>query len=217
MRAPWESSNSGKAAPDNCGGRRIKTLCVYCGANLGSMVSYAEGARALGAVLAERGIGLVYGAGNVGLMGVIADEVLLRGGRVVGVIPRRLEDLGLAHRGLQETIVVDTMRERKAAMIERGDAFVAMPGGIGTLEELAELMTLNQLGYTAKPLGLLDSGGFWRPFLSFLEHVVEEGFLKRVQLDQVIVDEDPHRLLDRLEGARTEYVPKWSTTLQEEV
>jgi uncharacterized protein (TIGR00730 family) len=94
-------------------------------------------------------------------------------------------------------------------MIERGDAFIAMPGGIGTLEELAELMTLNQLGYVAKPLGLLDSGGFWQPFLAFLEHVVAEGFLKKAQLDQLVVDDDPERLLDRLYAARAEYIPKW--------
>lgn len=189
---------------------RIGTLCVYCGSNLGASPAYAEGARALGAAMAARGIGLVYGAGNVGLMGVIADAVIAGGGRTVGVIPRRLAELGLSHAGLHETIVSETMRERKAEMIARGDAFVAMPGGIGTLEELAELMTLNQLGYTAKPLGLLDSGGFWRPFLSFLEHVVAEGFLKRAQLEQLAVDEDPGRLLDKLAELRTEYVPKWS-------
>lgn len=189
---------------------RIGTLCVYCGSNLGASPAYAEGARALGAAMAARGIGLVYGAGNVGLMGVIADAVIAGGGRTVGVIPRRLADLGLSHAGLHETIVSETMRERKAAMIDRGDAFVAMPGGIGTLEELSELMTLNQLGYTAKPLGLLDSGGFWRPFLAFLEHVVAEGFLKRAQLEQLAVDEDPGRLLDKLAELRTEYVPKWN-------
>lgn len=189
---------------------RIETLCVYCGSNLGASPAYAEGARALGAAMAARGIGLVYGAGNVGLMGVIADAVIAGGGRTVGVIPRRLADLGLSHAGLHETIVSETMRERKAAMIDRGDAFVAMPGGIGTLEELSELMTLNQLGYTAKPLGLLDSGGFWRPFLAFLEHVVAEGFLKRAQLEQLAVDEDPGRLLDKLAELRTEYVPKWN-------
>ena len=189
---------------------RIETLCVYCGSNLGASASYAEGARALGAAMAAQGIGLVYGAGNVGLMGVIADAVIAGGGRTVGVILRRLADLGLSHAGLHETIVSETMRERKAAMIDRGDAFVAMPGGIGTLEELSELMTLNQLGYTAKPLGLLDSGGFWRPFLAFLEHVVAEGFLKRAQLEQLAVDEDPGRLLDKLAELRTEYVPQWN-------
>jgi hypothetical protein len=187
----------------------IKTLCVYCGSNFGNMEAYRAGAEALGAAMAERDIALVYGAGNVGLMGAIADAVLSRGGRAVGVIPRKLAELGLAHGGLQETVIADTMRERKAIMIERSDAFVAMPGGIGTLEELAELMTLNQLGYESKPLGLLDAGGFWRPFMAFMEHVVDQGFLKRAQLDQVAVDADPERLLDRLASARPAYVPKW--------
>ena len=153
---------------------------------------------------------MVYGAGNVGLMGALADAVIARGRRAVGIIPRRLSDLGLSHDGLHETVVAETMRERKAIMIDRGDAFVAMPGGIGTLEELSELMTLNQLGYIAKPLGLLDSGGFWQPFMAFMRHVVDEGFLKREQLDQLVVDEDPGRLLDRLASARTAYIPKWN-------
>jgi len=170
---------------------------------------YKAGAEALAAAMTERGMNLIYGAGNVGLMGALADQVIAQGGKAIGVIPKKLADLGLSHAGLHETIVADTMRERKAVMIERGDAFVAMPGGIGTLEELAELMTLNQLGYVAKPLGLLDSGGFWKPFMAFMEHVVAEGFLKKEQLDQVVVESDPVRLLDRLEKAKPEYIPKW--------
>lgn len=189
---------------------RIKTLCVYCGSNVGVSAAYREGAEALAGAMAERGISLVYGAGNVGLMGALADALLARGGAAVGVIPRKLAELGLAHRGLRETVVSETMRERKAAMIERGDAFVALPGGIGTIEELTELMTLNQLGYTAKPIGLLDSGGFWQPFVAFLEHVVAEGFLKTEQLDQLIVDVDADRLLDRLAAVEPRYVPKWN-------
>ena len=188
---------------------KIQTVCVYCGSHFGASPAYRSGAEALAAAMVERGMDLVYGAGNVGLMGALADAVLARGGHAVGVIPRKLADLGLSHGGLHETIVAGTMRERKAIMIERGDAFVAMPGGIGTLEELAELMTLNQLGYVAKPLGLLDSGGFWKPFMAFMEHVVAEGFLKKAQIDQLVVDDDPARLLDRLETARTTYVPKW--------
>ncbi len=187
----------------------IRSLCVYCGSNEGASPSYVEQARALAAAMTARGISLVYGAGNVGLMGTLADEVLARGGRAVGVIPHKLADLGLSHPGISETLVVPTMRERKALMIERSDAFVALPGGIGTLEEFAEVMTLNQLGYESKPLGLLDVGGFWKPLVALLHHMVAEGFLKQAQVDQIVVEEDPTRLLDGLLASRPSYVPKW--------
>lgn len=188
----------------------IASVCVYCGSNAGADPAYARGAEAMAAAIAERGLALVYGAGNVGLMGVLADGVVSRGGRAVGFIPRKLADLGLSHAGLSELVVCGTMAERKAAMIERADAFVALPGGIGTLEELAELLTLNQLGYVSKPVGLLDSGGFWRPFVALIEHMVAQGFVKREQADQVVVDDDASRLLDRLAEAKLEYVPKWA-------
>lgn len=189
--------------------RNVRTLCVYCGSNPGASAAYVAGAESLARAMARRGIALVYGAGNVGLMGALADELVARGGRAVGVIPQKLSDLGLAHGGLAETEVVPTMRERKARMIERADAFVALPGGIGTLEEFAEVMTLNQLGYERAPLGLLDIDGFWRPLVSLLEHMVSQGFLMARQLEQIVVEEDPERLLDRLEAERPSYVPKW--------
>jgi len=188
----------------------IRTLCVYCGSNVGISPEYRMGAERLAQAMAELGMDLVYGAGNVGMMGVIADAVIARGRRATGIIPRRLRELELAHTDLHELVEVETMRERKALMIEKGDAFVALPGGIGTLEELTEVMTLTQLGYIAKPIGLLDSGGFWKPFMVFLDHLVREGFLKQAQKDQLVVDDDPFRLLDRLGKAPTIYVPKWN-------
>jgi len=188
----------------------IRTLCVYCGSNVGNSPEYRAGAESLAQAMAERDIDLVYGAGNVGMMGVIADAVIARGRRATGIIPRRLRELGLAHTDLHELVEVETMRERKALMIEKGDAFVALPGGIGTLEELTEVMTLTQLGYIAKPIGLLDSGGFWKPFMVFLDHLVREGFLKQAQMDQLVVDDDPYKLLDRMAKASTVYVPKWN-------
>jgi uncharacterized protein (TIGR00730 family) len=158
----------------------------------------------------ERGLGLVFGGSAIGLMGVLADEVLERGGKVVGVIPRSLERKEIAHRGVTRLHVVATMHARKAKMSALADAFVALPGGLGTLEELSEVLTWGYLGIHRKPTGLLDVAGYWRPFIRFLDHAVEEGFLRPEHRRLVIVDRDPGRLLDRLARHRMPAAPRWS-------
>jgi len=174
------------------------TLCVYCGSRPGIDPAYAEAASAIGRELGERGWSLVYGGGNVGLMGVVADAALAAGARVVGVIPESLMRREVGHRALHELHVVPDMHQRKRQMAERADAFVALPGGIGTFEELYEVWTWRQLGYHQKPIGLLNVAGFYDGLWAFMQHTVVQGFLDRSQLGHVIVDDTPARLLDRL-------------------
>jgi uncharacterized protein (TIGR00730 family) len=155
----------------------MRRLCVFCGSKVGHNPVYAESARRLGAALAGRGVGLVYGAGHVGLMGVLADAALAAGGEVIGVIPRGLVDRELAHRQLTTLHVVNTMHQRKALMADLSDAFVALPGGYGTLDELFEILTWAQLGLHAKPVGMWNVGGFFDPLLEWVEQAVREGFI----------------------------------------
>jgi uncharacterized protein (TIGR00730 family) len=176
-------------------------LCVYCGSRAGVAPAYADAARALGRLIGSGGHGLVYGGGNVGLMGIVADAVLAAGGPVVGVIPEALVQREVGHSGLSEQHVVPDMHERKRMMAERADAFVALPGGIGTLEELFEVWTWHQLGYHDKPIGLLNVGGFYDGLLTFMDHCVAQGFLDAAQRATVVVDTDPARLLDALATA----------------
>jgi uncharacterized protein (TIGR00730 family) len=176
-------------------------LCVYCGSRAGVAPAYADAARALGRLIGSGGHGLVYGGGNVGLMGIVADAVLAAGGPVVGVIPEALVQREVGHSGLSEQHVVPDMHERKRMMAERADAFVALPGGIGTLEELFEVWTWHQLGYHDKPIGLLNVGGFYDGLLTFMDHCVAQGFLDAAQRATVVVDTDPARLLDALARA----------------
>lgn len=157
----------------------MKALCVYCGSSSGVEPAYAESARQVGELLASEGIELVYGGGSVGLMGVLANAALAAGGRVVGAIPRRLFKAEVAHAGLSELIEVTSMHERKMVMFERSDAFLALPGGLGTLEELTETATWAQIGLHSKPMATLDVDGFWRPFHAMLQSFVDHGFLKR--------------------------------------
>ncbi|HYM49515.1 MAG TPA: TIGR00730 family Rossman fold protein [Candidatus Limnocylindrales bacterium] len=152
-------------------------LCVFCGSSAGRDPAYLESAREVGATLAERGIGVVYGGSRVGLMGALADAVLERGGEIIGVIPQALLAREMAHRGIVDLRIVDSMHARKALMAELADGFVALPGGLGTLEEFTEIVTWAQLGIHAKPCGLLNLGGFYDPFLGFLDHLVEAGFV----------------------------------------
>jgi len=175
-------------------------ICVFTGSRAGTRSEYAAAARRLGNLLVERGYGLVYGGGNVGLMSEIADAVLDRRGQVIGVIPELLVDKELAHRGLTELRIVKSMHERKAVMAELSDGFVGLPGGIGTMEEFFEVLSWAQLGLHEKPCGLLDFGGYYQRIIQFLDHAVEEGFLKAEHRSLLIVEETPDRMLDRFEA-----------------
>jgi len=177
------------------------SLCVYCGSRLGENPAYVASARALGTALGQAGGQLVYGGGNVGLMGVVADATMAAGGRVVGVIPQALMQREVGHTALDELHVVDTMHQRKQLMAERADAFVALPGGIGTLEELFEVWTWQQLGYHDKPIGVLDVAGYYGPLMQFMDRCVEQGFLAAAQRAVPLVDDDAERLLSRLREA----------------
>jgi len=174
------------------------SVCVYCGSRPGTDAAYAEAARQTGLLIGQLGWQLVYGGGKVGLMGIVADAVLEAGGRVVGVIPRKLMEREVGHGGLSEIHVVETMHQRKQLMAERADAFLALPGGIGTLEELFEVWTWRQIGYHDQPIGLLNVNGFYGGMLSFLDHTVQAGFLERTQVESLFIESDPARLLARL-------------------
>lgn len=186
----------------------IKRVCVYCGSRHGSRPVYDRAARDLGAALARRGLGLVYGGGRVGLMGSIAEAVLANGGNVIGVIPRAMTSREVAFLELKDLRVVASMHERKALMAELADAFIALPGGFGTLEELAEIITWAQLGLHRKPYGLLNVEGFYDPLLSFLDHALAEDFVKAKLRNSLVVESDPDGLLDALGHVRMPRVEK---------
>jgi uncharacterized protein (TIGR00730 family) len=187
----------------------MKSVCVYCGSSLGALPVYAEAARALAREMVSDNIGLVYGGGNVGLMGVIADEVMRLGGEVTGVIPKALLDKEIGHHGLTRLHIVKDMHERKAMMADLSDGFIAMPGGIGTLEELFEVFTWSQLGFHSKPIGLLNVQGFYQGLIAFLEHVVTEGFLKEGQASLLMHDADSRMLLERFKSFQPRYHDRW--------
>ena len=175
----------------------IRSLCVFCGSSNGKRPEFASAADTLGKELAQRGIRLVYGGGDVGTMGLLARAVLAAGGKVTGVIPRKLYEL-VDHVELTELVVAADMHERKAKMYEFSDAFIALPGGIGTLDELFEAWTWRGIGYHDKPLGMLDVAGYYAPLLAFLRAMVDDGFLGREQLEDLVVDTEAKSLLDRL-------------------
>lgn len=187
----------------------MKSICVYCGSSTGSSEIYATGARQLAASLVEQQLSLVYGGGNVGLMGIIADEVLALGGHVTGVIPKALMDKEVGHTQLSKLHIVRNMHERKALMAELSDGFIAMPGGIGTLEELFEMFTWLQLGFHDKPLGLLNIDGFYDSLILFLQQTVQKKFLQEKHLDMLIIESDPNRLLQRFQDFTPPHVNKW--------
>jgi uncharacterized protein (TIGR00730 family) len=187
----------------------IRSLCVYCGSSPGNDPAYAATAAATGRLLAEQGITLVFGGGKVGLMGIVADAALAAGGRVHGIIPHALSGKEVLHPGLSEVEVVASMHERKARMAELSDAFVALPGGLGTYEELFETWTWGQLGWHRKPVALLDVNGFYGKLAAFLDHVVEEGFVRDIHRRMLLVDSDPRSLLGRLRDYVPPEVPKW--------
>jgi hypothetical protein len=184
-------------------------FCVFCGSSTGLNPAFAAQARVLGAELARRGIGVVYGGGNVGLMGVVADAALAAGGEVIGVIPHGLVARELAHRGVTELHVVNSMHERKALMASFSDAFIAMPGGFGTLEEFCEAVTWTQLGVHSKPCGVLNVAGFYDALLAFFAHALGEQFLRPTHGDIVVAEADPLRLIDRLGAWIPPNVARW--------
>jgi uncharacterized protein (TIGR00730 family) len=177
------------------------SVAVYCGSRFGSEAAYTESARSVGAWIGQQRGTLVYGGGKVGLMGVVADATLNAGGKVFGVIPQALQDREVGHPGLTELHVVQTMHERKLMMAERADAFIALPGGIGTFEELFEVWSWQQLGYHDKPVGLLNVAGYYNELIAFMRTTEKHGFVSREQHDALIVDDQPERLLQRLAGA----------------
>jgi uncharacterized protein (TIGR00730 family) len=193
----------GRGMPRQSPASPIKTLAVYCGASSGVSPVYAEAACDLGRALVSHNIGLVYGGGNVGLMGVIADEVLARGGEVTGVIPTALLEREVGHAGLTRMFVVKNMHERKAMMAELSDGFIAMPGGLGTLEELFEMLTWSQLGIHAKPVGVLNVNGFYDGLVRFMAHLQGEGFVRAQHASMMMVEAGPDALIRRLQGAAT--------------
>lgn len=187
----------------------MQSICVFCGSNAGRSVVYADAARALARAIAGQGMKLVYGGGNIGLMGVLAEAALAAGGQVIGVTPKRLLEKEVVHRGLTELRVVDSMHERKALMAELSDAFIALPGGLGTFEETFEVLTWTQLGFHRKPCGLLNVAGFYDRLTAFLDHAVAERFLKAEHRAMVLVEREPEALIDHLKSYRPPEVSKW--------
>jgi uncharacterized protein (TIGR00730 family) len=187
----------------------MKRICVFCGSSQGSRPEYRAAAEEMAAELVRRNIGLVYGGGNVGLMGVIADAVLKAGGEAVGVIPEHIMSREIGHEGLTKLHVVQSMHERKALMADLSDAFIAMPGGFGTLEEFCEVVTWTQLGLHAKPCGILNVREFYTPLLAMFDHAVEEQFLKPENRALVLARESPAELIGALEEWRPTHVEKW--------
>ena len=187
----------------------MKRVCVFCGSNDGATPAYREAARNLGQLLAEGGLDLVYGGADVGTMGEVANAALQAGGKVIGVIPQALVEKELAHTGLTELQVVSTMHERKASMVELADGFVSLPGGFGTLDELFEVVTWAQLGLHRKPCGILNVEGFFDGLIGYLDHAVDEGFVKAAHRALVLVAEAPERLLEQLRAYRPPRIGKW--------
>jgi uncharacterized protein (TIGR00730 family) len=189
----------------------IRSVAVFCGSSLGATPAYAALARATGRAIAERGLTTVYGGGNVGLMGVLADAALDAGGRVIGVIPRALAEREVAHDGLTALVVVESMHERKAAIAERSDAFLALPGGLGTLEEFCEILTWSQLGIHRKPMGLLNANGFYDPLIAMMDRMKDEGFVRAAHRENALAAPTPEALLDALASWRFRGEAKWQS------
>lgn len=189
----------------------LNNICVYLGSNTGRTPVYVEQAQALGRELARRDIGLVYGGSNVGLMGALADAALQAGGRVIGILPERLKSKEMAHPGLTELHIVATMHERKHMMAELADGFIALPGGAGTFEEIFETWTWAQLGFHAKPCGLLNIAGYYDKLADFLDHAAQERFMREEHRTMLMVESSPAALLDRYADYQAPTVSKWIT------
>lgn len=187
----------------------MKYICVFCGSSTGNRPAYKQAAQAMGEAIARRGLGLVYGGGNIGLMGMVADATLAAGGEVIGVIPRFLVDKEISHDGLTQLHVVDSMHDRKALMAELANAFIALPGGYGTLEEFCEILTWAQLGLHQKPQGLLNVKGYYDPLLQLFDRAVTEEFLRSELRSLVLESPSPEDLLDLLANYQPITVEKW--------
>lgn len=189
----------------------IRSVCIYCGSSMGNSSKYAEQAAILAKTLAQNGITIVYGGAKVGIMGVIADTALAKGGKVIGVIPKALVEKEVAHQGLSKIYVVESMHERKALMAELSDGFIAFPGGIGTFEELFEVWTWAQLGFHSKPCGVLNVSSYYDKLLAFICHASSEGFIKPQHKDMLIVTDSADELLSQFESYKPPTVKKWIT------
>jgi uncharacterized protein (TIGR00730 family) len=192
----------------------IRSLCVFCGSSVGSRPEYSETARRLAGFLLENRISLVYGGANVGLMGIMADTMLAGGGRVIGVMPKSLVEREVAHQDLTEMHIVEGMQERKALMADLSDAFLALPGAYGTLDELFEVLTWNQLGIVAKPVGLVNMGGFYDPLIAMLDHAVAERFLRPEHRNILLIDDSFERLLQKFNTWEPVTAEKWIERLK---
>ena len=187
----------------------MKSVCIYLGSSPGARPEYESVVRQLATTIANRGMTLVYGGGNVGLMGVAANAALEAGGKVIGVIPADIADKEVGHHGLTELQVVDSMHERKMRMARLADGIIALPGGLGTLEELFEMLTWSQLGFHSMPIGLVNVAGYFDLLLAFLDNMVEERFVKEIHRDLLLTDSDPDSLLDRMIAYQPPVVDKW--------
>ena len=187
----------------------MKRICVYCGSNPGKLTEYREAARVLGHALAARNLGLVYGGASIGVMGAVADAVLEKGGEAIGVIPFALATREVAHSGLNDLFVVDSMHERKAKMAELSDGFIALPGGWGTIEEIFEMLTWAQLGFHQKPCGLLNISGYYDHLFTFLEHAIDQRFVREEYRPMIMMEQTANGLLDRYMKYQAPTVKKW--------
>jgi uncharacterized protein (TIGR00730 family) len=176
----------------------INKIAVFCGSAMGNMLIYQEASLELARILHQNGIGLVYGGGNIGLMGILADEMLKLGSEVTGVIPKKLVDFEVAHTGLTHLYIVDTMQERKTMMMKLSDAFIIMPGGIGTLDEFFEVLTYKQLGYHAKTIAVLNINGFYDTLIDLLDNLIDQGFLNRQHTESIIIKDSPSDLVEEI-------------------
>lgn len=189
--------------------KRFSRLCVFCGSSSGARPAYADAARALGRVLLQHRIGLVYGGASVGVMGELADTLLAGQGEVIGVIPRSLASKEVAHQGLADLRIVDSMHERKAQMADLAEGFIALPGGFGTFEEFFEVLTWSQLGIHGKPCGLLSVAGYFDKLIEFVDHAVTEAFVRPEHRQTLLMENDPEALIERMQSYEPPMVPKW--------
>ena len=194
----------------------MQSIGVFCGSSMGKQPEYKKAAAELGRLLLERHIRLIYGGANVGLMKILADTVLAGGGEVIGIMPRRLVEKEVAHQGLTKMFIVESMSERKTMMVEMADAFIVMPGGFGTLDELAEVITYNQLRLTDKPIGILNIAGYFDHLLQFFDHITDEGFLRVEHRQNLIVNDTIEALLRKMEDFKPVTMDKWLEDIREE-